>query len=60
MHYDGCLGGKTGYTSDAGNSLVTYAQRNGMYLISVVLADNAVYQYPDTVALFRLRIFQFS
>lgn len=51
MHYDGCLGGKTGYTSDAGNSLVTYAQRNGMYLISVVLADNAVYQYPDTAAL---------
>lgn len=51
LHYDGCLGGKTGYTSDAGNSLVTYAQRNGMYLISVVLADNAVYQYPDTAAL---------
>lgn len=51
LHYDGCLGGKTGYTSDAGNTLVTYAQRNGMYLISVVLADNAVYQYPDTAAL---------
>ena len=30
---------------------MTYAQRNGMYLISVVLADNAVYQYPDTAAL---------
>lgn len=50
-HYDGCLGGKTGYTVKAGNTLVTYAQRNGMTLVCVILADINEH-YNDTRAIF--------
>lgn len=48
--YDGVLGGKTGWTEAAGNTLVTYATRNGMNLVSVVLQsiDGA---YSDTQTL---------
>lgn len=35
--YEGVLGGKTGYTIAAGNTLVTYAKRGSMTLIAVVL-----------------------
>ncbi len=35
--YDGCDGGKTGYTSEAGHCLAASAQRKGMRLISVVI-----------------------
>lgn len=50
--YEGCLGGKTGYTTDAGNTLVTYAERNGLRLCCVVLADaNLAYSYSDTAAI---------
>lgn len=51
LHYDGCVGGKTGYTERAGNTLVTFAQRDGMSLVAVVLADNSIYQYSDTASL---------
>lgn len=51
-YYEGCLGGKTGYTEKAGNTLVTYAERNGRKLVCVVLADiNIAAQYTDTSAL---------
>lgn len=51
-HYEGCLGGKTGYTEKAGNTLVTYAERDGRRLVCVLLADiNMVAQYTDTKAL---------
>lgn len=50
-YYEGCLGGKTGYTVKAGNTLVTYAERNGMRLVCVVLADMNEH-YNDTRALF--------
>ncbi|SFQ21863.1 D-alanyl-D-alanine carboxypeptidase [Lachnospiraceae bacterium XBB1006] len=49
--YEGCIGGKTGYTNAAGNTLVTYAERNGMTLICVVMKDNAEGQYEDTTKL---------
>ena len=35
--YEGAMGGKTGYTSDAGRCLVFSAQRDGMTLIGCVL-----------------------
>lgn len=35
--YQGCDGGKTGYTSEAGHCLVASAKRNDMRLISVVI-----------------------
>ena len=41
------LGGKTGYTEKAGNTLVTYAERNSMRLVCVVLKGNTEY-YNDT------------
>ena len=51
-YYEGCLGGKTGYTEKAGNTLVTYAERNGRKLVCALLADvNIVAQYADTKAL---------
>ncbi len=34
---EGCNGGKTGFTNDAGRCLVASAKRNNMHLISVVL-----------------------
>ncbi len=37
--YQGCDGGKTGYTSEAGHCLVASAHRNGMRLISVVISS---------------------
>lgn len=38
--YTGCLGGKTGFTDDALNTLVTYVKRDKEKLISVVLRTN--------------------
>ncbi len=35
--YDGCIGGKTGFTKTAGRCLVTFAQRDGIQLIAVTL-----------------------
>lgn len=37
--YEGCLGMKTGYTDEAGRTLVTCAQRDGLRLIAVTLND---------------------
>ncbi len=50
-YYDGIIGGKTGYTDQAGTTLVTSATRNGMTLISVVLKSNGTAVYKDTKAL---------
>lgn len=36
--YQGCDGGKTGYTSEAGHCLVACANRNGLRLVSVVIS----------------------
>ncbi len=36
--YDGCLGGKTGFTKKSGRCLVTAARRNGATLICVTLS----------------------
>lgn len=47
IHYEGCLDGKTGYTEKAGNTLVTYAERNSMRLVCVVLKGTTEY-YNDT------------
>lgn len=50
-HYEGCFGGKTGYTSVAGNTLVTFAKRDGMTLICVVMRSDAENIYKDSAAL---------
>lgn len=46
-YYPGIFGGKTGYTSLAGNTLVTFAERDGMTLVSVVLNGHQTH-YSDT------------
>jgi len=47
LYYDGIIGGKTGYTSLAGNTLVTCAERDGLKLITVVLNGHKTH-YDDT------------
>ena len=49
--YDGIVGGKTGFTTDARQTLVTCAQRDGMKLICVVMKDESPYQFTDTAEL---------
>ncbi len=49
-HYEGALAGKTGYTTLALNTLVTYAVRGDMELICVIMRSSST-QYEDTVAL---------
>ncbi|MEY8339403.1 serine hydrolase [Lachnospiraceae bacterium 62-35] len=46
-YYPGILGGKTGYTTLAGNTLVTFAERDGMTLIAVILNGHRTH-YQDT------------
>lgn len=50
QYYPGIIGGKTGYTSLAGNTLVTCAERDGMKLVSVILNGHQTH-YSDTKAL---------
>ncbi len=47
-YYDDIIGGKTGFTDQAGTTLVTYAERNGMTLICVVLKSSGTSVYNDT------------
>lgn len=50
--YDYCIGGKTGYTTVANGTLVTYAEKDGMTLICVTLDAPGSGHYEDTRALF--------
>ena len=51
-YYEGCTGGKTGYTDEAHNTLVTYAERNGMRLVCIILHGEGTQVYDATRALF--------
>lgn len=48
---EGLIGGKTGYTDAARQTLVTCAERNGMKLICVVMKEESPSQFTDTVDL---------
>lgn len=50
--YEGLIGGKTGYTDNARQTLVTCAERNGMKLICVVMKEESPNQFTDTMDLF--------
>ena len=50
--YPYCVGGKTGYTATANSTLVTYAEKDGMTLICVVMDTQSPNQFIDTVNLF--------
>ena len=49
-YYQGIVGGKTGYTSKAGNTLVTCVERDGLRLIAVVMKASGTH-YTDTKAM---------
>ncbi|MBQ6442271.1 MAG: D-alanyl-D-alanine carboxypeptidase [Lachnospiraceae bacterium] len=50
--YEYCVGGKTGYTEVAKSTLVTYAQKDGMTLICVVMYADKPGHWTDTIGLF--------
>lgn len=50
--YDACIGGKTGYTNAARNTLVSFACKDGIELIAVVMKSTPTDQYKDTIKLF--------
>lgn len=54
--YKYCIGGKTGYTNVAHSTLVTFAEKNGMQLLSVIMYANSPKQgepneYTDTTSI---------
>lgn len=49
FNYDGVEGGKTGYTTKAGGTLVTFAKRGDQELIVVDLCAHGYELYEDTI-----------
>lgn len=58
--YEGIKGGKTGYTDEARQTLVTCAEQNGMKLICVIMKEESPEQFYDTVKLFDYGFANFS
>ena len=50
--YEYCTGGKTGYTTVANATLVTYAEKDGMILVCVVMNTDSTSEWTDSIALF--------
>jgi D-alanyl-D-alanine carboxypeptidase len=50
--YEYAIGGKTGYTVAAGNTLVSFAEKDGMTLICVVMQCTGGTHYEDSQTLF--------
>ncbi len=46
--YDYCTGGKTGYTNAAQSTLVTFAEKNGLTLVCVVMNAHSPDHWTDT------------
>lgn len=60
-YYEYALGGKTGYTSQAGNCLVAFAKKDGVTLICVILkAHNTEERFTDAKTLFDFGFDNFS
>ncbi len=60
LPFEGVLGGKTGYTSLAGQTLVTGAERDGMRLIAVVMKEVSPLQFTETELLLKYGFENFS
>lgn len=60
ISYEGIKGGKTGYTEQARQTLVTCAEKNDMRLICVILKEESPDQFYDTVKLFDYGFTNFS
>lgn len=52
IKYEYYLGGKTGYTKEANQTLVSCAEKDGMRLVCVVMKEETPDQFNDTVTLF--------
>lgn len=50
--YEYCTGGKTGYTDAAGSTLITFAEKDGLSLVCVVMNENSPAHWTDTLAAF--------
>lgn len=59
-YYEYATGGKTGYTVEALNTLVTFAKKGDMQLIAVVLKCNGAEHYVDTKSLFEFGFANFQ
>lgn len=51
--YEYCTGGKTGYTEAANSTLVTYAEKDGMTLVCVIMNTISPSQWEDSLALYK-------
>ncbi len=51
FYYEYCVGSKTGFTDEAGNTLVTFGEKDGIKLITVVMKDQGTATYTDTKTL---------
>lgn len=58
--YEGCIGGKEGYTEASGSTLVCAAQREDMTLISVVLKGASGQTAPDAASVLSYGFDQFQ
>lgn len=58
--YEYCVGGKTGYTEAANSTLVTYAQKDGMTLVCVIMNTQSPAQWTDSIALYNYYFDQFA
>lgn len=58
--YEYLVGSKTGYTTAAGNILVSCAQKDGMKLVAVVMVEDSPAQFADTVSLFNYGFHNFE
>lgn len=52
LYYEGCEGGKTGYTVQSDHSYVSTATKNGQKLIVALVHDKNKTFFPDAAALF--------
>ena len=59
-YYPDAVAGKTGYTSIAGQTLVTYAERDGRRLISVTMRSTEATHYQDAIALLDFGFLRFK
>lgn len=59
-YYPYAIGGKTGYTDEAGRTLVTAAEKDGLTLICVIMKSDDEHIFSDTVSLFDYGFNNFS
>lgn len=61
MRYDYAIAGKTGGTTEALTTLITFAEKDGLTLVAVVLhVDTAVHAYEDTISILNFAFDNYS